>query len=312
MTRTRTPLLALVTALLLAVLTACGAGSDDAGTTGSGTADPSGAFPVTVTGTNGEVTVPARPTRVVSMSATGTEMLFGMGAGDQVVAVDSTSTYPAQAPVTDLSAFTPSAEAVAGYTPDLVVVSDDLNGLLDGLTRLRIPTLQLAAAASLEESYAQMAALGTATGHVDEATALAGSTRDRISAAVASAPASSRGLSVYHELDPTYYTVTSQTFLGQLYALFGLRNIADTAPDPAGGYPQLSAEAVAGAAPEVVVLADTVCCGVDAASFAARPVVGAVPAVAAGRVLAADDDVASRWGPRTADLAEAVAATLAR
>lgn len=311
MTRTRTTLLALVTALLLAVLSACGAGSGSG--TASSSAAPSGAaFPVTVTATNGQVTVPARPTRVVSLSATATEMLFGMGAGEQVTAVDSTSTFPEQAPVTDLSAFTPSAEAVAGYTPDLVVISDDLNGLLDGLSRLRIPTLQLAAATSLDETYAQMAALGTATGHVDEATALASTTRDRISAAVASAPPASRGLSVYHELDPTYYSVTSATFLGQLYAMFGLRNIADTAPDPAGGYPQLSAEYVAGAAPDVVVLADTVCCQADAASFAARPVVGAVPAVAAGRVLAANDDVASRWGPRTADLAEAVAATLAR
>ena len=267
-------------------------------------------FPVTVDADNGEVTLPERPEKIVSMSATATEMLFGMGAGDQVSSVDSTSDYPEAAPTTDLSAFTPSAEAIAGYSPDLVVISDDLNGLLDGLDRLQIPTVQLGAAQTLDEAYGQMTTLGEATGHPEQAAALAQTTRDRINAAVSSVPATSRGLSVYHELDPTYFSATSSTFIGQLYSMFGLTNIADDAPDAAGGYPQLSAEAVAGAAPEVVVLADTVCCEVTAASFAERPVVGSVPAVAAGRVLGVDDSVASRWGPRTADLAESVAGVL--
>src|SRR5712691_134819 len=65
------------------------------------------------------------PSRIVSLSPTATEDLFAIGAGKQVVAVDSYSTYPASAPHTKLSAYTPNAEAVAAYKPDLVVISFD-------------------------------------------------------------------------------------------------------------------------------------------------------------------------------------------
>ncbi len=310
-TPVRTPL-AVLLAVAVSFLTACSSGAEPPAAPPAPATTSAEAYPVTVTADNGSVTLETRPSRIVSMSATATEMLFGMDAGGQVVAVDSTSTYPEQAPVTDLSAFTPSAEAVAGYTPDLVVISDDLNGLLDGLTRLGVPTLQLGAADTLQDAYDQMTTLGSATGHLEDARTMATTTQDRIDAAVASVPESAKGLSLYHELDPTYFSATSATFIGQLYERLGLVNIADAAPEPAGGYPQLSAEYVAGSAPDVVVLADTVCCAVTVPSFAGRALVGAVPAVAAGRVLAVDDAVASRWGPRTADLAEAVAGVLGR
>ncbi len=303
----RAPRVLTVLAAALLALTACG-GSSSA----DGTAPPpsSGAgFPVTVSGDSGQVTLAEAPTRIVSMSATATEMLFALGAGDQVTAVDSTSTFPAEAPVTDLSAFTPNAEAIAGYRPDLVVLSDDLNGLVASLQELEIPALQLSAAATLADSWDQMTTLGAATGHPDEAAALVRDTQDRIDAAVADAGGAGEGLSVYHELDPSGYSATSSTFIGSVYTLFGLTDIADAADD-GSGYPQLSPEYVVGAAPDVVVLADTVCCQQDAAALAARPAFDTLPAVRTGRVAAVDDDVASRWGPRVADFAEQVAATL--
>ena len=80
--------------------------------------------------------------------------------------------------------------------------------------------------------------------------------------------------------------------------------------DAAGGYPQLSAEYVVGQQPDLIVLADTVCCGQSVETIAQRPAFDTVPAVVEGRVLAADDDIASRWGPRVADFAESVAGAL--
>ena len=82
------------------------------------------AFPVTVKAANGTVTVQQPPVRIVSLSPTATEDLFAIGAGKQVVAVDDQSSYPKQAPRTSLSGYTPNAEAIASYNPDLVVVSD--------------------------------------------------------------------------------------------------------------------------------------------------------------------------------------------
>jgi iron complex transport system substrate-binding protein len=306
---TRRPLVALLLAALLA-LAGCAGSSGDDDATGPASSGADAAFPVTVTGDDGDLTLDARPESIVSMSATATEMLFAIGAGDQVSAVDSTSDHPAEAPVTDLSAFTPNAEAIVGHSPDLVVLSDDMNGIVAALTTLQVPTLLLGGAQSLEDSYAQIRTLGAATGHADEAARVAADMQQRIEAAVASVPAGAQGMRVYHELDPSYYSAAGSTFIGSIYGLFGLENIADAAPDAAGGYPQLSAEYVVGQQPDLIVLADTKCCAETAEAVSQRPAFGTVPAVVAGRVLAADDDVASRWGPRIADFAESVAAEL--
>jgi ABC-type Fe3+-hydroxamate transport system substrate-binding protein len=299
---------ALLLTLLLA-LTACGSDSSDSGDAAS---DSSGtaAFPVTVTGAGGELTLDEQPETIVSMSATTTEMLFAIGAGDQVEAVDDNSNYPEEAPMTDLSAFTPNAEAIAGYAPDLVILSNDQNGIVDALDALSVPTLLLPAAETVDDTYQQLATLGDATGHADEADKVVADVQDRIAAAVDSVSADVKGMRVYHELDPTFFSAASGTFIGSIYVMFGLENIADEAPDLSGGYPQLSAEYVVGQAPDLIVLADTVCCGESAETVAQRPAFDTVPAVREGRILEADDDIASRWGPRIADFAESVAETL--
>ncbi len=301
-------LLALLTALLLA-LTACGSSDADEDTAAS-SSEEAADYPVTVTAANGEVTVEERPEAIVSMSPSATEMLFAIGAGDQVEAVDDNSNYPADAPMTDLSSFTPNAEAIVGYDPDLVVLSDDMNGIVDSLESLDVPVLLLEAAVDLEDSYAQMELLGEVTGHAEEAADVVADVRDRIEAAVESVPADAAGQRIFHELGPELYSADSSTFIGSIYSLFGLENIADQAPDASGGYPQLSAEFVVEQAPDIIVLADTKCCGESAETVAQRPAFATVPAVVEGRIVEADDDVVSRWGPRVADFAENVAEVL--
>jgi iron complex transport system substrate-binding protein len=303
----RPPLMALLLSLLLA-LTACGgssSGDESASSSSSG-----GAFPVTVTGDNGDLTVEAQPEKIVSMSASATEMLYAIGADDQVEAVDSSSNFPEGVPTTELSSFTPNAEAIAKYDPDLVVLSDDMNGIVDALDALKVPTLLLGAAQTLDDTYEQIGTLGEATGHADEADDVVADIQDRIQKAVDSVPADAKGLKVYHELDPTFFSAASSTFIGSIYTMFGLQNIADGAPDAAGGYPQLSAEYVVGQAPDLIVLADTKCCDQNAETVAQRPAFDTVPAVVKGDVVEADDDIASRWGPRVADFAESIAAAL--
>jgi len=304
--RRSTPAL-LLTATL--ALTACG-GDTSASRTPAPESSDAGAFPVTVAGAGGELILEEQPDSIVSLSATSTEMLFAIGAGDQVAAVDDTSNYPEEAPVTDLSAFTPNAEAIAGYEPDLVILSNDQNGIVDALDALSVPTLLLEAAATVDDTYAQLETLGDATGHAEEADEVIADVQDRIAAAVESVPDDAQGMRVYHELDPSFFSADSSTFIGSIYTLFGLENIADGPGEAAGGYPQLSPEYVVGQAPDLIVLADTKCCGQSAETVAQRPAFDTVPAVQEDRVLAADDDVASRWGPRIADFAEAVAGAL--
>ena len=81
-------------------------------------------FPLVLTDAQGvEVTVPARPERIVSASPAVTEILFALGAGDRVVAVTDRSNYPPEATERPKVGgfFTPSVEKVLGARPDLVI-----------------------------------------------------------------------------------------------------------------------------------------------------------------------------------------------
>jgi len=268
------------------------------------------AFPVTVAATNGAVSIKHRPLRIVSLSPTATEMLFAIDAGSQVVAVDDDSNYPPQAPMTKLSGFQPNVEATAKYTPDLVVISNDTGNLTKSLQALSIPVLLEPAAASLDDTYSQIQQLGVATGHVTDAAGLVASMKSQIQQLVASEPTFSHPLTYYHELDQTYYTATSKTFIGKVYSLLGLKNIADQAKGATSGYPQLSAEYIIKANPDVILLADTKCCGQSLKTVSKRPGWDEVTAVRWGVVVALDDDVASRWGPRVVDFVRTVVQAL--
>ena len=248
------------------------------------------------------------PQRIISLSPTATESLFAIGAGRQVVAVDDQSDYPKRAPRTSLSGFTPNVEAIAAYRPDLVVVQYDAGGVVEGLKKLGISVLVQPSAKNLAAAYAQIKQLGSLTGHKRAAAALVKRMKAAITKAVAKTP--KRRLAVYHELSPDYYTATSNTFIGGIYKLFGLRNIADAAASTGSDFPQLSAEYILGANPSLIVLADTRCCGVSVASVAKRPGWSNVAAVHSGRVVAVDDSVASRWGPRVVQFVQAVAKVL--
>jgi iron complex transport system substrate-binding protein len=266
------------------------------------------AFPVTIDAANGRVKIESRPQRVVSLSPTATEMLFALGAGDQVEAVDDNSNYPPQAPTTDLSGFEPNVEAIATFRPDLVVFSDDPGDLEASLDRLEIPALSQPAAVTLEDAYSQIEELGRATGNPTGASELVASMRTDIREIVDTVPRPDPALSYYYELDDTYFTATSRTFIGEAFALLGLRNIADPADDEGSGYPQLSAEYIVDADPELIFLADTKCCGVSAETVAERPGWSRIAAVEQEAVVELDDDVASRWGPRVVQLLQAAAA----
>jgi iron complex transport system substrate-binding protein len=252
------------------------------------------------------------PQRIVSLSPTHTEMLFAIGAGDQLVAVDDFSNYPPEALElpNDLSGFEPNVEAIAAYDPDLVVIGGDFTGLGDQLDELGIPWWDGPAALTLDDTYAQIEQLGAATGHVGDAAELVASMQTDIDEIVAANPALEVPLTFYHELDPTLYSADSTTFIGEVYSLLGLQNIADSAEDDSGGFPQLSAEFVVSADPDLIFLADTKCCGESAETVAARDGWAALSAVQNGNVIEMDDDIASRWGPRIVEYLAAVAAAV--
>lgn len=253
----------------------------------------------------------AQEAKIVSISPTATESLFAIGAGSQVVAVDDLSTYPPGAPVTELSAFQPNVEAIAAFEPTLVVLSFDPGDVVAGLEALGIPVLLQPTAGSLADAYRQIEELGAATGHTDLASDLVAGMQADIDQVVASTPVHSAAPTYYHEIDPSLYSLTSATFIGELYGMLGIDNIADPADAEGYGYPQLSAEWIVEQDPDLIFLADTRCCGQDATTVAVRPGWSGLKAVQTGGIVELDDDIASRWGPRVVDFVEAIGAAVA-
>jgi iron complex transport system substrate-binding protein len=308
-------LAAALAVLFALILAGCGGDDDTASPPATSSASVEttapAEFPVTVEADNGAVTLAEEPDAIVSLSATATESLFAIGAGEQVIAVDDQSNYPADAPVTDLSGFEPNIEAIAGYEPDLVIAAYDPGGLVDGLEKLDIPVLLQDAAPDLDAAYEQIETLGEVTGNVEAAETIVESMRIEIEELAGSAPGA-EGATVYHELGPDFFSATSETFIGSVYELFGLVNIADAADAAdAGGYPQLTGEYIVSESPDLIVLADTKCCDQTAATVSGRPGWDQIEAVENGDIVEADDDIASRWGPRTVVFVEQIAESLA-
>jgi iron complex transport system substrate-binding protein len=305
-------LLLLAGLVMSLVLAGCG-GVDTVDEASEPSPSAEGPFPVEVhsgpvdKGT--EITIEDEPASIVSLSPTATEMLWEIGAGDQVVAVDDQSDYPKDVPTTKLSGYEPNVEAVLEYEPDLVIAADDTGDLVANLDKARVPTLLLPAAEDLDEAYSQMERLGEATGHTDEAEQAVTDMREDIDQALADAP-DADGLTYLHELTPDLYTASGGTFIGEVYGLFGLENIADRSKMK-DDYPQLSKEYVVGADPDLVFLADSQCCGVSVGDVEKRPGWEQMSAVEDGQVHVVNEDVASRWGPRVVDFVQQVSEILA-
>ena len=287
---------------LLTALTACG-GSDPTTETSvvetTETTSASSTYPVTV----GDLTLTTQPMRIISLSPTATEMLYAIGAGAQVVAVDDYSNFPAEAVAlgTALSGYEPNVEAIAGYTPDLVIVAYDAGGIVDQLKSLSIPVFMAAAATSFEDVYSQIEQLGALTGNLENAVQLSGQMQTDIAAAVAEVQLPTTPITYFHELDNTLYSATSNTFIGQVYGLFGLKNIADGVID-GNDYPQLSAEVIVKANPDIIFISHSETPEV----VAARDGLGRLKAVTNNQVIALPADIPSRWGPRIVEFVKVI------
>lgn len=284
--------------------------TDDAGSGDGDTAADSddGAAP----GESDELDEPV-PTRIVSLSPTHTEMLFAIGAGDQVVAVDDFSNYPPEAAsvASDLSGFMPNVEAIAAFDPDLVITEGSTPDLIDQLDALGIASWIGPAAVSFSDVYDQLEQLGAATGNLAGAAEVVATMQAEIEEITAGLPDVGRPLTYYHELDSTFFSITSDTFIGYVYGQLGLRSIADLAEGSGGQYPQLNAEFILSEDPDLIFQACTKYCGETAETMAARDGWGELSAIRNGLVIELDDDVASRWGPRIVDFYRQVAEAIA-
>jgi iron complex transport system substrate-binding protein len=251
--------------------------------------------------------------RVVSMAPSNTEILFAIGAGNQVVGRDTLSDYPEEAKkLPDIgSTFDQlNTEQIVSLKPDLVLAAEiNTPEQVKQLEDLGLTVYYLKNPVTLEEMYGNLDIVAQLTGHQKEAAALVDSLKKRVAAVDEKiAPLSSR-FSVFYELDATDpakpYTAGKGTFITQLIDRAGGYNIAADLD----GYPQMSLEQVVAADPAFIILGDARY-GVSPESIAQRPGWENLSAVKNGNVLPFNDDLVSRPGPRLVDALEELAKLL--
>jgi iron complex transport system substrate-binding protein len=313
--RQRAALAAGVAALAL-LITACGDDASDptatpteaAPTATASVAATPPAFPLTVSDSSGaSIVIEARPERIVSHSPAVTEILFAIGAGPQVVAVDDFSDYPEEAIALQQVRYSdPDPEQGVALEPDLILFGGRQQGSVEAFRALGLPVFLMEEAATIEAVLDDIMMIGRISGHAAEAEVLVAELRGRIDAIAAKVADVTEGPTVFFELSDGLYTVAPESFVGGMLSLLKARNIAEGATT---AFPQLTGEVVVERNPEVILLADAEF-GASLESLRERPGWAEIAAVQSGRVVPVDPDVTNRPGPRIVDGLELIAKAL--
>jgi iron complex transport system substrate-binding protein len=299
-------------ALIAILLVACGSGSNSSEETADDavTATPAvrSVYPLTVpTGEGQSVTFTRAPQRIVSLSPGHTEILFAIGAGGQVAGTDRFSDYPEAAKaLPKLEYSNTNVEALVALQPDLVIAAGRQRSLVPVFEQAGLRVLPMEEPGSIAGVIERIRLMGRITDHSAEAESLAATLESRIGAVTERVAAVTAGPRVYHEVDPKLFAAASNSFVGDIYALLRARNIV---PVSESAYPQISAEAIISADPEVIVIGHRLPAGAPD-EVKRRPGWNVVSAVKHNRIYTVEDNLVSRPGPRVVDALEQVARLL--
>lgn len=327
--RRPTPFPALLLLLLAAALAACSSPGAGASPTAVALASPSPiatpapqatpeptavptaapTYPLTLTDDEGtEVTIPAEPAKIASITNAATEILFGLGVGDRVVGkVEEFNPYPAEvADVPDVAKFgSVDVEKIVADGTDLVIAGGSNFNPPESIAKLRslgVPVL-VVFAPDVKTALDDMTLIGQAVGKPDEAAAMT----DSIQASFDQVAAATSGMAkprVYYELD------ASNGYFGPAPDYFGTEMITTAGGEPltsgTDGVYQIQEEQILAFDPEVILLGDAAY-GVTPEQVAKRPGWDKLTAVKNGDVRPIDDVIVTRPGPRLGQGIEALA-----
>ena len=240
------------------------------------------------------------PKRIISLSPSITEILFEIGSGNQVIAVDNFSNYPNETPISDISAYDPNVEAISLLNPDLVILSYNIKNLKTALKKIGIETIYLPAPLNFEDILDQIDYLGLQTGNEDKAKKLISKMKNRMKT-LQKLRENETATKIYHEIDPNYYSPSKFSFIGDIYQKLNYKNVANKADITNLGYPKLSPELIISENPDLIILP-----GKDnkyVENVKSRPGWNYIKAVKKNNFLLTNNDIASRWGPRILNFA---------
>ena len=263
-----------------------------------------GSYPASILdGAGRQVLLTARPGRIVSGTPSCTEILFAVGAGDQVVGVTRWCNYPEAAQAKeDIGDIVPlNVEKVLALNPDLVLLQR-LNGkeALDQLEQLGIPVLVLEAE-GFTGILEAITMVGEATGHRDEAGQLVEDLASRLESVKARAEG---GLKVLILLGgESLWTAGPGSFLDEAVTLAGGKNVAY---DLEGSWGELSLEVIIKRNPDVIITSSPV------EGIYENRLLATLAAVQKRQVYQVEGDAFHRPGPRLFAVLEELSELLAK
>jgi iron complex transport system substrate-binding protein len=281
----------------------------------SPTASPS-AFPVTlIDDYNNTLTLTAYPHRIVSLAPANTQVLFAVGAGDQVVGVTDYDKYPYNFSVWiaagNMSSignyYQPPIEPIVTLNPDLIIASLGSFDAADQLRGLGYNVLTLNPT-GLNGIMQNMLTVGKATGHAVQAESAVASMQHRIDVVVNGVKNATTRPTVYHEIwsDP-FMSVGKGTFVDSMIKMAGGQNIFENATD---AYPVVGSEQIISENPDIMVFPTQM--GVESfwgnyTAVADRAGWSHISAVANHKMYTISGDIIDEPGPRQVDSLEMLA-----
>ena len=236
--------------------------------------------------------------RVVSLSTTHTEIIQTLGGENLLVGIDSFS--ESELPIEKIDAFTVTADELVNLNPDLVIVAFDFNGIIDGLEALNLNYALLPPARNFDEVYTQIMEIGNLINKSEESIDLVSEMENDVAEIIENF--SAQNVKVFHEIGYTYgiYTVNENSFIGEIYNLLGVDNIANFKEDPFGsGYPEFSEEEILMANPNLIIVGHSDYLNKD---LSTRVGWEEITAIQSGNLFFLDENLANNWGTNTVDL----------
>ncbi len=250
--------------------------------------------------------------RIISLAPSNTEILFAIGAGDQVVARDAISNYPEKVlEITDIGGGWGDldTETILTIEPDLVLAAAlTAPEQIQTLEDLGLTVFALANPTDLEGMFENLRTVAQITGHEEETEALIAELAARVAAVEEAVASVEDRPSIFYELDATDpnapWTPGPGTFHSTLIAQAGGINIGEVLDS---AWAQINLEELIAQDPDIILLGDNFYGGVTPEVVAARAGWDGLSAVQNEQVYIFNDDIISRPGPRLVEGLEKLA-----
>ena len=294
-------------ALLTLTLAACTEEEADKTTTTNSTETKETAqFPLTQTDALGkDITIEKAPERIISLIPSNTEILFGLGLNEQIIAVNDNDNYPEDALTKEkIGGVEFNLEQIIALQPDLVLAHESSlynfnEEAIAQLEAIGITVFVVKDAKTFEETYTTIEQIGRMTNTVQQADDMIASIKSGIEEIeIKVAELEEKSVFIVVGTDPELYVAGQETFIDEMLDVLNVENAV-----PELGWPQYSAEQFVASNPDAILVTYES----DIEAIQTNDAYSEMDAVKNDEVKLVDGDTTSRQGPRIVEGIESLA-----